>query len=244
KAPSASSMAIRSPRRISELQNGTGPLSRAPCLAGTPRFGAGPPVKFLPVRLGEPLYLGFVSAVFSTVGSACIWRSRGATCWSSAAGWVMVQRHQVRGFRHRGFAMACGACLTATVLAIGPSAEGLTRATQLWVARYNGPANGGDDAYAVAVSPDGSRVFVTGASESSTHLDYATVAYNASTGHKLWVARYNGPARGQDVAFALAVSPDGSKVFATGESDSGRVTGFDYATVAYDASTGAKLWVA
>ena len=138
--------------------------------------------------------------------------------------------------------MACGACLTATVLAIGPSAEGLTRATQLWVARYNGPANGGDDAYAVAVSPDGSRVFVTGASESSTHLDYATVAYNASTGHKLWVARYNGPARGQDVAFALAVSPDGSKVFATGESDSGRVTGFDYATVGYDASTGAKLW--
>ena len=43
------------------------------------------------------------------------------------------------------------------------------------------PGNGDDQAYSVAVSPDGSRVFVTGGSDggSTTKFDYATVAYEA-----------------------------------------------------------------
>jgi hypothetical protein len=113
---------------------------------------------------------------------------------------------------------------------------------QLWVARYDGPANY-DYATALKVSPDGSKVFVTGTSVGTQITnDYATVAYDASTGAQLWVARYNGSGDGDDSAYALAVSPDGSGVFVTGFSD-GVQTGRDYATVAYEGSTGAERWV-
>ena len=53
------------------------------------------------------------------------------------------------------------------------------------------------------VSPDGSRVFVTGASFRSTDYDHATVAYDMSSGGRLWVGRYNGKANGNDFAAAL-----------------------------------------
>jgi hypothetical protein len=111
---------------------------------------------------------------------------------------------------------------------------------KLWVRRYNGPGNGSDFATALAVSPNGSDVFVTGYSDvSSSNYDYATVAYDASTGAKLWSRSYTHS--GNDVANALGVSPDGSQVFVTGGSE-GSTTYADYATVAYDTSTGAKLW--
>ena len=109
---------------------------------------------------------------------------------------------------------------------------------QVWVKRYNGPANGDDGADSVAVSPDGTKVFVTGDSTGTTSgADYLTIAHNAVTGAQLWVRRYNGPANGDDFARAVAVSPTGGKVFVTGGS------GGDYATVAYNAATGAQVWV-
>ena len=117
---------------------------------------------------------------------------------------------------------------------------------QLWVSRYDGPANYTDVATKVAVSPSGGTVFVTGDSYgkvSSSGADYATVAYNAADGHRLWLSRYDGPAHSTDQASSVAVSPDGKTVFVTGESDtvlSG--SAFDYATVAYDAASGHQLW--
>jgi sugar lactone lactonase YvrE len=117
--------------------------------------------------------------------------------------------------------------------------------TQQWVKRYNGPGKGIDDATSVAVSPDGKTVFVTGHSAgvgAAVVYDYATVAYNATTGAQQWVQRYNGPGNGDDLANSVAVSPDGKTVFVTGSSYGGSTTGYDYATVAYSAASGAQLW--
>ncbi len=112
---------------------------------------------------------------------------------------------------------------------------------QLWVSRYHGP--GYSTAHAMVVSPDGSKVFVTGESERTTSGgDYTTVAYNASTGEQLWAKRYNGTGNRYDFAYAIAVSPNGSRVFVTGSS-TGVTSGSDYATVAYNTATGAQLWV-
>ena len=115
---------------------------------------------------------------------------------------------------------------------------------RLWAARYNGPSSGDDMANSVAVSPDGSKVFVTGRVRGLRlgEEDYATVAYRASTGARLWASVYRGPVQAGNVAYSVAASPDGSKVFVTGGSD-GATSGVDYATIAYRASTGARLWV-
>ena len=145
-----------------------------------------------------------------------------------------------------------GSAVFVTGGSVGPSGSGGDYATvaydastgsQLWAKSYNGPANDSDFAIGLGVSPEGSTVFVTGNSIGSTSdYDYATVAYNASTGSRLWAKRYNGPRDDIDDATALGVSPDGSSVFVTGFS-TGPMGDFDYATLAYDATTGSQLWV-
>ena len=121
-------------------------------------------------------------------------------------------------------------------------AYGAATGRRQWLSRYNGPGNRTDSIEATAVSRAGDRVFVTGFSKGrGTGLDYATVAYSAAAGRRLWASRYNGPGNGDDDAFSVAVSPAGDKVFVTGNSK-GRGAGNGYATVAYSAATGRQLW--
>jgi len=99
-----------------------------------------------------------------------------------------------------------------------------------WVRRYNGPGNGVDVAYAIAV--DGlDNIYVTGWSVGSgTGDDYATIKYD-SNGDTAWVRRYNGPGNDLDQAYSIAV--DGSSnVCVTGWS-LGSGTNGDYATIRY-----------
>src|SRR5207249_3348510 len=111
---------------------------------------------------------------------------------------------------------------------------------RLWTARYD-RAGGDDYAAGVVASPDGKKVYVTGLSTgSTTDYDYATIAYDAETGDRLWVARYDGAAKGADFPAALAISPDGNALWVTGQS-AGAASGTDYATIAYDTATGARL---
>jgi WD40 repeat protein len=134
---------------------------------------------------------------------------------------------------------------------LGPSSEQADYATiaydaangtKLWVKRYDGPHHNADEAIDAELSPDGSAVFVTGRSKGSPDFDYVTAAYRATSGQRIWVARYDGPRSGADYARALAVSPDGARVVVTGMSV-GATTGRDYATVSYNASTGHQQWV-
>jgi hypothetical protein len=111
---------------------------------------------------------------------------------------------------------------------------------QQWVARYNGPGNGTDEAAAIVVD-DAGNVYVTGNSlGSDSGVDYATIKYN-SAGQEQWVARYNGPANGNDYPMAIDIDSSGN-VYVTGHSLA-LGSGYDYATVKYD-SAGQQQWVA
>ena len=110
--------------------------------------------------------------------------------------------------------------------------------TRLWAARYRGQAKT-NIAVAVAASPDGSTVFVAGFS-GTVRAHFSTVAYNAATGARRWAVPFYG--RGYTQAYAMAVSPDGSKLFVTGSTTPAQGGSARAITVAYDAGTGARLW--
>jgi hypothetical protein len=117
-----------------------------------------------------------------------------------------------------------------------------TTGGSLWTQRYDDLSGGSDEPKNFAVSPDGSTVFVTGWSDDANHtLDYATLAYDAGTGNRRWLQRYAGSGGGHDYVYGLAVSPDGSRVFVTGESF--EIGGVGYTTLAYDGESGNRLWL-
>jgi outer membrane protein assembly factor BamB len=110
-----------------------------------------------------------------------------------------------------------------------------TTGEQLWAARYNGPGNGSDWPNSIAVSPDGTRVFVGGDSQPDpNNVDNTTLAYNSATGSKLWEARF--PSDYLNSPTPVAVSPDGSTVLVAGTSNG------TYGTAAYHAATGSRKW--
>jgi len=68
------------------------------------------------------------------------------------------------------------------------------------------------------------------------------VAYRAATGARLWTRQYSGG--GFDGAAAVAVSQDGKRLYVTGTSSGPEINAdTDYATIAYNAVSGATLWV-
>lgn len=83
---------------------------------------------------------------------------------------------------------------------------------------------------------------MTGGSYGTNGSGYATLAYDATTGNRLWLKRYDfKDYDNSSSARSVTVSLDGETVFVTGFSDGGP-TDWDYATIAYDAATGATSW--
>lgn len=112
----------------------------------------------------------------------------------------------------------------------------------LWVSRYDGPGQAFDVPTAVGLSPNGSRLFIAGVSERSVGArDFATVAYETTSGEQAWVSRFEGPQT--DWPHALAVAPSGESIYVTGRSFNGDASSYDFATVAYDSATGEQKWV-
>lgn len=113
-----------------------------------------------------------------------------------------------------------------------------SQGNELWLARYNGSANRGDQATSIAVDTDG-NIYVTGRSDNKNRdRDYTTLKYDTG-GKLLWEARYNGPDKGDNMAEALAVDAEGN-VYITGQSQ-GKNGDWDYATVKYN-SRGNEQW--
>ncbi len=123
---------------------------------------------------------------------------------------------------------------------------------QLWLARFNGSGDNLDEiGYDVAVSPDGTKVFVTGNRDTNfsfTHepspTDTSTIAYDAATGDQLWASKYGMPYPQAEGTNTITVSPSGDRIYVAGGT-----ANFDdesyrgYLTIAYDAATGQRLWV-
>lgn len=110
---------------------------------------------------------------------------------------------------------------------------------QIWIAQYNGPGNGLDEAHAIAVDAVG-NVYVTGWSYggATPGFDYATVKYNSS-GVQQWATRYNNTTNGTDEAWDIGVDNSGN-VFVTGTSD-GTGTNSAATTIKYN-SAGVQQW--
>jgi uncharacterized delta-60 repeat protein len=104
-----------------------------------------------------------------------------------------------------------------------------------WVARYNGPGNGLDQVWALAVDAGG-NAYVTGSSvNQESNPDYATVKYGPQ-GEEQWVARYNGPENDMDIPGALILDAGGN-VYVTGLSMN-RDSTCCYATIKYSQRRG------
>jgi len=109
-----------------------------------------------------------------------------------------------------------------------------------WVVRYNGPGNGNDLVFDMAVDDTG-NVYVTGESyDNDSCLDCTTVKYNAS-GRQQWVVTYNGPGNYNDSGKAITLDALGN-VYVAGYSYGGGETREDYVTIKYN-SSGRRLWV-
>jgi hypothetical protein len=108
-----------------------------------------------------------------------------------------------------------------------------------WQTRYSSAGANVDRAEDLFHDAAG-NTYVTGLGRgASGNFDYVTIKYDAN-GAQLWRSEYNGPGNSLDEAHAITVDASGN-VYVTGWSYGGAGTGYDYATVKYDAS-GTQVW--
>jgi hypothetical protein len=116
---------------------------------------------------------------------------------------------------------------------------------QLWRTHFDDGER--DSPWHIALDEADERVFLTAVSENpaSDATGFATAAYDAVSGEQLWRDRYEGDLPdGLNVPTALTLDGDRDRVFVSGLATNTRRADYDFATVAYDGASGARLWVA
>jgi uncharacterized delta-60 repeat protein len=106
----------------------------------------------------------------------------------------------------------------------------------LWIKHYNGPSNGYDAGWTIAVDDEGSA-FVTGNHTTANGLNGATLKYT-SAGDLSWVSTFDGPGSGGDIFFTMVLD-DSSNVYVSGFVSNAGTS--DIGTVKYD-SSGNEKW--
>lgn len=113
-----------------------------------------------------------------------------------------------------------------------------------WHQSYDSPANGYAGGKVLLPSHDGKHLYVAGyASSQDARANATVIQYAQATGTPGWKSSYDGPGHGSDMFFDAVLSPDGTRLYATGLSK-GKGTDLDFVTVAISAKTGRRLWVA
>ncbi|HEY7400619.1 MAG TPA: PQQ-binding-like beta-propeller repeat protein [Actinomycetota bacterium] len=114
---------------------------------------------------------------------------------------------------------------------------------KIWSEKYAGPFGGSDSVQSLALSEDGTSVFVTGTSaESSGHSVIATIGYDAASGDELWHVRTTlTPDGGYDQNPSIAVAPDGSRAFVAIQHLDDSSDDF-FLIETYDTSDGTESW--
>ena len=103
-----------------------------------------------------------------------------------------------------------------------------------WVRTYNGPASIADEAWSIAVDPNGNS-YVVGYSHGLTSgSDLTSIKYDTD-GAQQWVQAYDDPAHGTDTGFDIALDSQGN-VYAAGATGSG--VAIDFATIKYSQAAG------
>jgi WD40 repeat protein len=213
-----------------------GPGSGADTAEGIGTSPDGTRVFVVGTSVGSGTLRDFATVAYSAADGSQRWVSRYDAGADDFASGLVVSPYGTRVYV-AGFVQTQGSLHGFELVAYRAAGGG-----QIAAARYD---DGGNDMTTdLAISSDGSRVFVTG----SGHNDFTTVAFDGSMQGRLWAARYDG-GHGVDHASAVALSPDGTRVYVTGSSDEGQVACFGeigstaYATVEYDAATGVQGWV-
>ncbi len=139
-----------------------------------------------------------------------------------------TEMYRDRGLKVRTGSMLLLACIIIACFAYTTlDASAAAQPGLLWVARFNDPMDKNDSPCCVASSPDGTEVYVAGA----TPLGSVLLSYDSATGLRKWTSRLDG------TPVASVVAPDGSMVLVTGGANAG-----NYITAAFDSLSGARLW--